>query len=58
MFPDYLSISTDYVFNNYLDDITKTLKLKKYANFDGQPLSNITEEMSHLQKGHIYRRNP
>ena len=29
-------------FNNYLADITKTLKLKKHSNFDGQSLFGIT----------------
>ena len=30
-------------FNNYFADITKTLKLKKHPNFDGQPVSSITD---------------
>ena len=30
-------------FNNYFADITKTLKLKKHPNFDGQPLFSITD---------------
>ena len=30
-------------FNNYFADITKTLKLKKYPNFDGQSLFSITD---------------
>ena len=30
-------------FNNYFGDITKTLKLKKHPNFDGQPLFSITD---------------
>ena len=30
-------------FNNYFADITKTLKLKKHPNFDGQSLSSITD---------------
>ena len=29
-------------FNNYFVDITKTLKLKKHPNFDGQSLFSIT----------------
>ena len=29
-------------FNNYFADITKTLKLKKHSNFDGQSLFGIT----------------
>ena len=29
-------------FNNYFADITKTLKLKKHPNFDGQSLFSIT----------------
>ena len=29
--------------NNYFADITKTLKLKKYPNFDGQSLFSITD---------------
>ena len=30
-------------FNNYFADITKTLKLKKHPNFDGQSLFSITD---------------
>ena len=30
-------------FNNYFADITKTLKLKKHPNFDGQSLFIITD---------------
>ena len=30
-------------FNNYFVDITKTLKLKKHPNFDGQSLFNIND---------------
>ena len=30
-------------FNNYLADITKTLKLRKHPNFDGQSLFSITD---------------
>ena len=30
-------------FNKYFADIAKTLQLKKHQNFDGQPLSSITE---------------
>ena len=30
-------------FNNYFADITKTLRLKKHPNFDGQSLSSITD---------------
>ena len=30
-------------FNNYFADITKTLKLKRHPNFDGQSLLSITE---------------
>ena len=30
-------------FNNYFADITKTLKLKKHPNFDGQSPFNITD---------------
>ena len=30
-------------FNNYLADITKTLKLKKHPSFDGQSLFSITD---------------
>ena len=30
-------------FNNYSVDITKTLKLKKRPNFDGQSLFSITD---------------
>ena len=30
-------------FNNYFADITKTLTLKKYPNFDGQSLLSITD---------------
>ena len=30
-------------FYKYLADITKTLKLKKHTNFDGQSLSSITD---------------
>ena len=33
-------------FNNYSVDITKTLKLKKRPNFDGQSLFSITEIMN------------
>ena len=29
--------------NNYFADITKTLKLKKHPNFDGQSLFSITD---------------
>ena len=32
-------------FNNYFIDITKTLKLKKHSNFDGQSLINITSKI-------------
>ena len=30
-------------FNNYFAEITKSLKLKKHPNFDGQSLFNITD---------------
>ena len=30
-------------FNNYFADITKTLKLKKHPNFDGQSLFSLTD---------------
>ena len=30
-------------FSNYFADITKTLKLKKHPNFDGQSISIITD---------------
>ena len=30
-------------FNNYFADITKTIKLKKHPNFDGQSLFSITD---------------
>ena len=30
-------------FNNFFPDITKTLKLKKHPNFDGQSLFSITD---------------
>ena len=38
-------------FNNYFADITKTLKLKKYRNFDGQSLSSITEYFKNNEQG-------
>ena len=30
-------------FNNYFADITKTIKLKKHPNFDGQSLFSIAD---------------
>ena len=39
----YLNLQDLWKLNNYFANITKTLKLKKYPNFDGQSLSAITE---------------
>ena len=43
----YMIIKNDKLiadtFNNYFADITKTLKLKKHPNFDGQSPFNITD---------------
>ena len=32
-----------FILNNYFCGITKTLKMKKYPNFDGPSLSTITD---------------
>ena len=44
-------------FNNYIADITKTLKLKKYPNFDGQSLFNITESVIKIKEKYITQEN-
>ena len=44
-------------FNNYIADITKILKLKKYPNFDGQSLFNITESVIKIKKNYITQEN-
>ena len=43
-------------FNNYIADITKILKLKKYPNFDGQSLFNITESVIKIKKTILLKR--
>ena len=40
-------------FNNYFADITKTLKLKKHPNFDGQPqILMVSPIYSNFKRGH------
>ena len=37
------------IFNKYFADFTKTLKLKKHPNFDGQSLSSIIDYFKNKQ---------